>query len=261
MLSVVVLTLNESRHIRACLDSVRDFADELLVLDSGSADDTAELAAAGGARVETRPFDNYAAQRNAALDKARGEWIFFIDADERADAELGAEITGEISRIQKTLSHETLFWVPRKNYIFGKWVQHTGWSPDYQPRVLRKGFAHFDPARPVHELVLPNGGEVFLKHPLTHYNYETVAQFRAKQEKYTRFEAEQLFAEGIRPRARGYLGMPLREFWRRYVTLQGYKDGAVGLRLSLLMAEYAYRRQVMLAERVANEASAAQRPD
>lgn len=248
MLSVVVLTFNEAKHIRDCLASVRAFADEMLVYDSGSTDSTAEISHQAGARVETRPFDNYAAQRNAALVAARGEWVFFIDADERADAGVGAEIRGEISRIENTNSNEVLFWIPRKNYIFGKWIQHTGWSPDYQPRVLRKARARFDPNRPVHELVLADGGELYLKQPLVHYNYETLAQFRAKQKRYTQFEAREMFEQNTHPRLRSYISMPAREFFRRFIFLQGYRDGLHGLALSSLMAYYAFWRQVWLAQ-------------
>lgn len=247
-LSVVVLTRNEAKHIAACLASVRSFADELLVFDSVSTDNTVGLAQAAGARVETRPFDNYAGQRNAAIEAARGDWIFFIDADERADESVGAEIKGEIARIERDGLDTALFWIPRKNYIFGKWIQHTGWSPDFQPRVLRKGRARFDPARPVHELVLTEGSELYLKSRLVHYNYETVAQFRKKQTQYTMFEAQQMFQAGVHPRLRSYASMPVREFIRRFVTLQGYRDGMHGLVLSALMAFYAFRRQVWLAQ-------------
>lgn len=247
-LSVIVLTRNEEKHITACLVSVRSFADDLLVFDSFSTDRTVELAQGMGARVESRPFDNYAGQRNAAIEAARGDWIFFIDADERADESVGAEIKGEIARIERDNLDTALLWVPRKNYIFGKWIQHTGWSPDFQPRVLRKGRARFDPARPVHELVLADGGKLYLKSRLVHYNYENLAQFRKKQRQYTKFEAQEMFQAGIHPRFRSYASMPVREFIRRFVTLQGYRDGLHGLALSALMAFYAFRRQVWLAQ-------------
>lgn len=247
-LSVIVLTRNEEKNIRDCLASVQSFADEIIVFDSLSTDRTVELAHAAGARVEQRAFDNYAGQRNASIDAARGDWIFFIDADERADELVEQEIKAEIARIEHEGSNTSLFWIPRKNYIFGKWIQHTGWSPDYQPRVLRKKHAHFDPARPVHELVIAEGTDLYLKTPLVHYNYETLAQFRKKQVQYTKFEAQQMYQEGIRPRLRSYLSMPVREFVRRFVTLQGYRDGLHGLALSGLMAYYAFWRQVWLAD-------------
>ncbi len=247
MLSVVVLTRNESRHIRSCLESARPFADELLVFDSHSNDDTADLASRAGARVAQREFDNYPAQRNAALDAAQGDWIFFLDADERVSAELAQEVTRVLLETAARADAPVLYWVPRQNYIFGKWIRHSGWYPDYQPRLLRKGRARFDPGRLVHELVLADGRESFLEQPLIHFNYETLAQFRSKQMAYTRFEAEVLFNRGVRPTAKSFVGQPAREFARRYFTLEGYKDGVHGLVLSLLMAYYALVRQRMLA--------------
>jgi glycosyltransferase involved in cell wall biosynthesis len=242
-LSVILLTHNEEKHIRACLESVRDFADELLVLDDGSTDRTVAVARALGARVEHRAFDNFPNQRNHAIERARGDWIFFIDADERATPALGKEIQDAIRN-----SQFAGFWIPRRNIIFGKEIRYTGWSPDDQPRILRKGRARFDPARQVHELVLWDGEAGYLREPLIHYNYETLAQFRAKQIKYTRYEAQVWFDDGKRARKRGFIGQPIREFFRRYISLQGWRDGAHGLLLSALMAYYAFVRWQMLRE-------------
>lgn len=254
--SVSVLTYNEEKNIRACLESVRDFANELIVLDSGSTDRTIDIVRESGARVEYRAFDNYPNQRNAALELARGDWIFFVDADERATPALGHEIRERIAMSQELNSSPTAarrsplagFWVPRRNFIFGKEIRHTGWSPDYQPRVLRKGRARFDPARHVHELVLWDGETGYLREPLIHYNYDTLAQFRAKQIVYTRYEARVWFEEGKRARWRGFIGQPLREFFRRYISLEGWRDGGHGLLLSALMAYYAFVRQKSLWE-------------
>ena len=243
MLSVIVLARNEEKHIRDCLASVRDFADELFVLDSGSTDRTVAIAQNMGARVESRVFDNYPNQRNAAIDLARADWIFFIDADERATPSVGQEIRFAIRD-----SQFAGFWIPRRNIIFGKEIRHTGWSPDYQPRVLCKGRARFDPTREVHELVLWDGEVGYLREPLIHYNYETLAQFRDKQVKYTRYEAQVWYAEGRRARWRGFIGQPVREFFRRYISLQGWRDGGQGLLLSALMAYYALVRQQRLRE-------------
>jgi glycosyltransferase involved in cell wall biosynthesis len=245
MLSVIALTRNEEKHIRACLASVRDFADELIVLDSGSTDRTMEIAREGGARVEQRAFDNYPNQRNHALALARGEWIFFIDADERATPAVGREIQSRISQVQSPMVG---YWIPRRNILFGKEIRHTGWSPDYQPRVMKKGCARFDPARAVHELVVWDGQAGYLREPLMHYNYETVAQFRAKQIVYTRYEAQVWCAEGKRAHWRGAIGQPIREFFRRYIGLHGWRDGGHGLLLSALMAYYALVRWQMLRE-------------
>ncbi len=222
---------------------MRDFADELLVLDDCSTDDTVAIAREMGARVESRKLDNFPNQRNAAIELARGDWIFFIDADERATPEVGREILHATRNTQ-----HVGFWIPRRNILFGKEIRHTGWSPDYQPRVMRKGFARFDPAREVHELVVWDGAVGYLREPLIHYNYETPAQFRKKQIVYTRYEAQVWFAEGKRARGRGAIGQPLREFLRRYISLQGWRDGGHGLLLSVLMAYYAFVRWRMLRE-------------
>ena len=265
-LSVMVLTHNEEKHIRDCLASVRDLADELLVLDDFSADRTTAIAREMGARVEQRKLDNFPNQRNHAIELARGDWMFFIDADERATSAVGREIREKIdavnskfqiqnskfgvdirqSEIENQQSEIVGFWIPRRNIIFGKEIRYTGWSPDYQPRVMKKGFARFDPAREVHELVLWHGTTGNLREPLIHYNYETLAQFRAKQDKYTRYEAQVWFAEGKRAHWRGVMGQPVREFFRRFVSLQGWRDGGHGFALSALMAYYAFVRWKML---------------
>lgn len=242
-LSAVVLTQNEEKHVLECLVSARDFADELLVLDALSVDRTAVLAREIGARVEFRGFDNFPNQRNAAIELARGDWIFFIDADERATPAVGREIHSTIENCQSSTAG---FWIPRRNIIFGKEIHYTGWSPDYQPRVLRKGRARFDPARQVHELVLWEGKVGYLREPLIHYNYESLAQFRRKQIQYTQYEAQVWYAAGKRARGRGFIGQPLREFLRRYISLQGWRDGGHGLLLSVLMAYYAFERQRLL---------------
>ncbi len=242
-LSVLVLTRNEEKHIRDCLASVCGFAEELLVLDSGSLDSTVAIAREMGARVEIRPFDNFPKQRNAAIELAQGDWVFFIDADERATPDFGRELAFVIANAPSTVAG---FWVPRRNIIFGKEIRYTGWSPDYQPRVIRKGRGRFDPTREVHELVVWEGETRKMRMPLIHHNYQSLAQFRAKQIVYTRYEARVWFEEGKRARKRGFVGQPVREFWRRFITLRGWKDSLHGLVLSLLMACYALVRQKML---------------
>lgn len=242
----MVLTLDEADNIEGCLASVKSFADDLLVFDSYSRDATSDLAARAGARVIEHRFEDYPRQRNAAIDAATGEWILFLDADERASEEIGDEVRGKISQADSQGNDYVLYWIPRKNYIFDRWIRHTGWSPDYQPRLMRRGKVRFDVARPVHELAVANGSEGYLTAPLVHYNYKNLAEFRERQRAYTRFEARELFQQGIKPHRRGLIGQPLREFARRFITLEGYKDLQYGVLLSVLMAYYAYVRQTDL---------------
>jgi (heptosyl)LPS beta-1,4-glucosyltransferase len=231
-ISAIVLTRNEERNIADCLDTLR-WAEELLVLDSFSEDATAEIATSTGAEVRQRRFDNYPLQRNAALLMASREWVFFVDADERVTPELAAEI-----RVAVQEGGLDGWWVPRKNYIFGKWMRHAGWYPDYQLRLMRRERARYDERREVHELVELNGAAGYLQNPLIHYNYDTIREFREKQDRYTDHEVRALLESGQRARPRNLVLQPLRQFRWRYLTLAGYKDGWRGLLLSSLMAYY-----------------------
>lgn len=234
--TAAVIALDEERNIVACLDSMA-WADERLVLDGGSADRTVELAHATGARVESRPFDDFARQRNAGLALAKHDWVLFVDADERVTPELADEVRATIPHAR----HDGYF-IPRFNCIFGKIMRHTGWYPDYQMRLLDRRHARYDEAVPVHEVVrLERGAPGYLREHFVHYNYQTLGQFFRKQEQYSDFEAKQLLCSG-KPRVRSLLSMPPREFARRFWQLQGYRDGGHGLLLSLLMAYFTFRR-------------------
>jgi hypothetical protein len=162
-------------------------------------------------------------------------WVFFLDADERVPPELAAEIRSVLTR------EEAGWWVPRRNFIVGKWVQHAGWYPDYQLRLFRVDRGRYDPGRVVHEVVLLEGEAGYLQNPLIHYNYDSWREFIEKQLKYARLDARMQVERGVRPHPWTYFLQPLREFRRRYITWQGYRDGWHGLVLSLLMAYTAFR--------------------
>lgn len=232
-LTAVILTKNEARHISACIASLRAWADAVIVWDSGSGDDTQRLAQAAGALVVQRPFDDYARQRQAALDSIASEWILFIDADERVPPGLADEIRSAIGS-----TPYAGFWIPRRNFIVGHEMRGGGFTPDYQLRLLRRGAAGYDLSREVHEIVALEGEAGHLRAPLLHYNYENWGQFHRKQRFYAGYEAEILAARGVRPRPHNFVLQPLREFRRRFVTLQGWRDGFHGLRVALLLAWY-----------------------
>ncbi len=241
-LTAVVITYNESEHIGDCIESVR-FADEVLIFDSYSTDDTVKLAQEAGVQVIQHPFEDFASQRNAALDAVAGktDWVLFVDADERVTPELALEVRETIKK------PDYAGWrIPRHNYIFGKLTLGAGWYPDYQTRLLRVGAAHYDPARKVHEVVLLDGEEGTLAHPFVHYNYKDVAHFIRTQRKYTDYDARILYEQGIHPKPQNYILQPLRQFRWRFVTLKGYRDGMHGLRLSVLMGWYELRKYLLL---------------
>lgn len=243
-LTAIVLTFNEAEQIHACIDTLR-FADRILVFDSFSSDDTVKIARQAGAEVMQRAFVNYADQRNAALGFVEGEtqWVLFLDADERISTKLAAEIRDKLS--QPAIAG----WkFPRHNYIFGELTRGAGWYPDYQTRLLRVGRASYDPRRQVHEVILLDGPIGAMDNPIIHYNYQNIAHFMDKQERYARYDAQMLFEAGTRPKFRNYFLQPLRHFLWRFITLKGYQDRWHGLRLSWFMAWYEYRKYRLLAE-------------
>jgi glycosyltransferase involved in cell wall biosynthesis len=208
------------------------------VFDDYSSDGTVEIAGARGAAVAQHSFVNFAAQRNKALESVSEEWVFFVDADERVTPQLAAEI-------QRVVTYQgdkarAGWWVPRHNYMLGHRMRGGGWYPDHQLRLLRRDRARYDPGRPVHEVVMLEGREGYLENELIHYNYESVAQFRKKSRLYAEFEAGILLEQGVTTRSRTYISMPVREFWRRFVRLSGYRDHVYGLLFCGLMGWYTF---------------------
>jgi glycosyltransferase involved in cell wall biosynthesis len=233
-LTAIILTYNEAEHIQLCIETLA-FADDILVFDSFSTDSTVALAQKMGVRVEQRTFDDYASQRNAALDSVAdsAEWVLFVDADERATPDLAAKIHSAMNK------PDYAAWrVPRHNYLLGRLTMGAGWYPDYQTRLLRVGHAHYDPSRKVHELVILDGPEGTLSEHLVHYNYRDIQQFHKKQRQYSTYDAQIMYEQGIHPKLHNYILQPLRQFRWRFLELGGYKDGWHGFRLSALMAWY-----------------------
>jgi glycosyltransferase involved in cell wall biosynthesis len=241
-LAAIILTYNEAQHVLECIETLR-FADQIIVFDSYSRDQTVELAKGAGVQVIEHRFENYAQQRNAALNAVRdsADWMLFVDADERVPQALAQEVRASIEQ-----AGYAGFRIPRDNYIFGKLTRGAGWYPDYQTRLLKVGAAHYDPARQVHEVVALEGDEGTLKQSFIHYNYRDLQQFVEKQRRYSAYDAHILHEQGVRPKPQNYLLQPLRQFWWRFVTLKGYGDGLHGLRLSLLMAWYEFRKYLLL---------------
>lgn len=244
-LVAVVLTRNEARHIGDCLDSL-NWVEERVVLDDHSTDGTTDIATGRGARVLRHRLENFATQRNVALDAVEADWVLFVDADERCTPALAEEVRRVIDY---TGSRQRAgWWIPRHNYMLGHRMRGGGWYPDHQLRLLRRDRARYDPERPVHEVVLLDGQAGYLESPLIHYNYDTVAQFRRKMGRYTTYEARILHDQGVRARPWTYVAMPLREFWRRFFGLQGYRDHAYGLLFCGLMAWYTFATYLRLRE-------------
>lgn len=239
-LTSIVLAKNEETHLGGCLDSLR-WCQQVVVLDSLSTDRTVEIACQHGAEVAKRSFDNFAEQRNAAIELVTSEWVLFVDADERVSSQLAAEI-------QEAVENPGCdgYWIPTHNYQLGRLVLHAGLYPDYHLRLFRKAKGRYDPAQKVHERVLLDGAEGHLKNPLIHISCENWAEFINHQRHYASLKAQVHFERGVKP-SYHFVAGPVLEFLRRYVILQGFRDGGHGLYLSLVFAYYTFVTYLHLA--------------
>lgn len=234
-LSVVVSAFNSEKELEGCLKSAA-FAQEIIVVDNSSTDRTLEVARKYTEKVFVRqnnPMLNV--NKNFGFSKATGEWILCLDADERVTTSLRDEIKYQMSNIKNNNTNG--FWIPRKNIIFGKWIEHTGWYPDYQMRLFRRGRGRFE-EKHVHEMIKIQGDAECLKGNLLHYNYFSISQFLGKLNIYIPNEAEQLIDSGYKFKWQDAISAPAKEFLSRFFAREGYRDGFHGLMLSLLMSFY-----------------------
>jgi Glycosyl transferase family 2 len=237
-LSAVVVAQDEEERIAACIASVRGFCDEVLVVDGGSRDRTARIAEDAGARVVSRPFDDFARQHEFARAQARGEWVLSIDADERASPELRAASFGAAAA----------YALPFKNHFRGVWLRHGGFWPDRHVRLFRRDACRYDPGRTVHEKLIVEGPIARLDAPILHYTYDSLADCLAKMDRYGEQAARMLHAQGARAGAWDVAFRPLWRFVRGYLLRLGFLDGAPGAAMAWARAYEAFRRYALLWE-------------
>ena len=237
-LSVVISVFNGEKELDDCLRSV-SFADEIVIVNNSSTDKTEDVVRKYTDKIFTRPNNPMLnVNKNFGFSKATGEWILCLDADERVTPELAKEIKTKIGNWKLEIGNSVNgFWLPRKNIIFGKWIKHTGWYPDYQLRFFRKDKGKFLQEH-VHEMIKVEGQTEYLINNLLHYNYTTVSQFLSKLNIYITNEAEQLVKNGYEFKWQDSIRFPVKEFLSRFFAREGYKDGLHGLVLSMLMAFY-----------------------
>src|SRR5215467_8282290 len=256
-ISVVDITFNEEANLGRTLQSVQplvaDGKGEIIVVDSGSTDRTVEIAKSFGAKVFVEEWKGFAAQKNSAIDKAEGDWILSLDADEEVERALAQMILSVVSPSKPhtkqelltatdvTLPHhdERAFWVQRRNYFLGKWIRHGGFWPDPKLRLFRRGAARFE-SRLVHEDVLVEGrtGRL-LSGALIHHSYPTISDYTQHMNHYSSLGAEMVVASG----RRGFVVIdivvrPLMTFIYNYFFRLGFLDGREGLLLHLNHAVY-----------------------
>lgn len=241
-ISVILATFNEEKNIKDCLESIHQLADEIVIVDGTSTDKTVEIAKKYTDKIfikENPPM--FHINKQMAIDKATGDWILYLDADERVTPELRAEIL----RLTKDQRPETKdyfngYWVPRKNIIFGKWIKNPFWWPDYQLRLFKKGTAYL-PCKSVHEQPKLTGKAGYLKNSLVHYNYQTVSQYiRRLNDLYSENDARVFLSEKKKIFWYDAIRFPANEFLATFFAREVYKDGLHGLVLSLLQAFSAF---------------------
>jgi glycosyltransferase involved in cell wall biosynthesis len=243
-LSVTVITWNEETRLRRCLESVA-WADEIIVVDAESTDKTVTIAREFTDHVVLRPWDGFAPQKNAAIDRATGDFILSVDADE--------EVSGELrDAIRDVLASSTVadgYAVPRRNMFWGRWVRHGRLYPDWQIRLFRRDAGRFVD-REVHESVEVNGVVSRLHGALVHESYRDVADFLERTNRYTTLAAEEWIRSGRPIGVRDLTLRPFGRFLSMYVVHAGFLDGWRGFLLATLYAYYVFVRSAKVWERV-----------
>jgi glycosyltransferase involved in cell wall biosynthesis len=252
-LSVILITKNEASNIRECLESVR-FANEWIIVDSGSTDGTVDIAREFGATViSTDDWPGFGPQKNRALDAATGDWILSIDADERISDALRKEILAAISD-----GGHAAYALPRLSSFCGRFIHHSGWYPDYIVRLFRRGAARFSDSL-VHESLRltqeTQGTQGTTGTPMTtgrlashiiHYSYLDDESVLRKLNQYSTLGAQQAYAAGKRSGLGKVLAHALSAFLRSYVFKRGFLDGRAGVMVAISAAESTYHKYLKL---------------
>lgn len=231
MISITIITLNEEKNIKRAIESVKNIADEIIVVDSESTDKTTQIAQKEGAKVFIRKFDNFANQKNWALSKASNNWILALDADEEVPEKLADEIKQGIS------SDEIAgYLIPRKNFILGKEIKYSRWSPDKHIWLWKKDQGRW--IGDVHEEVKVLGKVGQFKNSKIHHSHKTISEFLDSNNFYSTLLAESMHKRGVRFSLLKMFWDSIWEFKIRFFYKLGFLDGWRGFVLAYLMAIY-----------------------
>lgn len=243
MISAVVVTYNEENKLRDCLKSLRGKFDEIVIFDLGSEDNTLEIAKQFKANIYSHPKVDYVEKvRNLSVEKAKGEWVLVLDADERINENLWVKLKGVINE-----GKYVAVKIPRKNIFFGKWIAHSNWWPDKHVRFFKKGKVSWSDKIHHYPLVDGRALELPAKENLAieHFGYSTFEEFINRQNRYSQIEALNLYQLGERFSWLNFFQRPFREFLVRFIRHRGFLDGFYGFALTYLMM--VYQLQVVIA--------------
>ncbi|MBU3538709.1 glycosyltransferase family 2 protein [Polynucleobacter sp. UK-Gri1-W3] len=241
-LSVILITRNEEANLDDCLTSLEGIAQQIVVVDTNSSDRTLEIAKKHGASI-SQPADwpGFGPQKNRALDLATSEWVLSLDADERLTPALKSEILTAIHHS----AHVNCFAIPRLSWYCGRFIRHSGWSPDYVDRLFKRGTARFSDDL-VHERLIPNGQVARLENPMLHYSFMNYSQVLQKLDRYSTASAEQAFAKGKTSSPAKAVLHGVWAFIRTYLIRAGFLDGAQGFALAASNGQGTYYRYMKL---------------
>lgn len=246
MISAVIVNYNEAKKLKKCFKSLDGFADEIVVVDLGSSDQSISVCKEFGAKVFKHELVSFVEKvRNFAISKAEGEWILVLDPDEMVSEKLKEKLKQVISEGQYQAVN-----IPRKNIFFGKWIAHTNWWPDRHIRFFKKGKVSWSDR--IHSYPEVEGKIFNLEAredlAIVHFGYNSVTEFMDRQNRYSTIEAENLFSSGVRFSWVTFFWKPKREFLVRYIRHNGFLDGFYGFALTILMMVYQLKVMVKLWE-------------
>jgi len=241
-LSVILITNNEANNISRALDSIK-FADEIIINDSGSTDGTLEIARAYGCKIIQSEFAGFGVAKQMALDSAKSDWVLSIDADEEIDQSLATAI----AQATKNTEHSG-YYLNRKSQFLGRWMLHSGWYPDYLPRLFRRDRGRFT-SDSVHERIEIDGNLGKLEGHILHYTDPDIERYLEKLNRYTTLSADSLQRQGRRFKTFDILVKPPATFIKMYFLKSGFRDGIQGLVLALLSSFHVLCKYAKLWER------------
>lgn len=229
--SCYIIAFNEASKVGAAIESVIEWADEVILCDSYSTDDTAKIAQQFGARVVQIEFRGFGKLRNDALKQCSHDWIFSLDSDERCTQESRDEILSIVR--ENNPKGPVAYFMPRQNYLLGRWVLHSGWIPDYrQPQLFRKGLMSYT-LDEVHEGFVCDGPLGYLTNPIWQLPFENLGQMLHKAQRYSTLGAQKLFRNGKRGGMGRALIHGLSMFLRIYIIKSGWRDGRAGFAIAI----------------------------
>ncbi len=249
-ISFCVITYNEEKNIKELIENIKDIADEIVVVDRFSQDNTCEVAKSLGAVVYRREWVDYTTQKNRALEFAKNEWVFFMDADERVSEELKSEIR----KLKKSETECDGFLIKRKANYLGKWINHSGWYPDKRIRLFKKTKGKFY-GKYVHEGLDFSGRLCELNGDVYHYAYKTIVEHVDKTKKYAMLSAKRMVEEKKTFSVIKLLFSPFFRFIRHYFLRFGFLDGTRGFLIAFLSAYYVFLKYSFLWEMKKDENS------